>query len=309
MPPPDTLFTEPPAWHWLVVFYFFFGGLSAGSFFLGAMLDLYGAAFDRPMARLAYYTAFVMILPAAPLLILDLNRPERFWHMLIQSERPPLPMFKWWSPMSVGSWALLIFGAIALLMALASLAEEGRLSWSPLRVLRHGVLKILVVFVGALVAFFIASYTGVLLAVTNRPIWADTYLIGLLFLISAASTAAALLLLLAWARKRVAPPSVAWLKQMDSWALLIELVVLAAVAISLGALFEIWMSSWGLLLLIGVVLLGILIPLLLHWRPNLLGNWSLPAAAVLVLVGGFILRAVIVLSSESVEEVTTWLLR
>src|SRR5207253_8092479 len=41
-----------------------------------------------------------------------------------------------------------------------------------------------------------SDLTGVLLAVTNRPIWADTTLLGLTFLISAASTSAALLILL-----------------------------------------------------------------------------------------------------------------
>jgi formate-dependent nitrite reductase membrane component NrfD len=54
------------------------------------------------------------------------------------------------------------------------------------------------------------------------------------------------------------------------------------------------------LLAVGVVLVGILIPLALHWRPRLLGSLSAPTAAVLVLVGGFILRVVVVLSSESV---------
>jgi hypothetical protein len=51
-----------------------------------------------------------------------------------------------------------------------------------------------------------------------------------------------------------------------------------------------------------VVLAGILVPLLLH-RRHLLGSLSSPAASVLVLVGGFILRAVVVLSSEAINRV------
>ncbi|MGH2544155.1 MAG: NrfD/PsrC family molybdoenzyme membrane anchor subunit, partial [Ardenticatenaceae bacterium] len=173
--------------------------------------------------------------------------------------------------------------------------------------LRQGAPKVLLAVAGGLVAFFIASYTGVLLSVTNRPIWADTSLLGLLFLVSAASTAAALLLLLG--RRQITPASVGWLKQMDKWALLFELLVLLAVVISLGAVAQAWLSVWGILLLVGVVLVGNLLPLALHWRPGLLGGMSTPAAAVLVLIGGFILRAVIVLSSEGLEEVTAWLLR
>jgi rifampicin phosphotransferase len=40
---------------------------------------------------------------------LDLSRPLRFWHLLLESNTW-MPMFKLWSPMSVGSWALLAFG-------------------------------------------------------------------------------------------------------------------------------------------------------------------------------------------------------
>ena len=42
--------------------------------------------------------------------------------MLIQSERG-VPMFKYWSPMSIGSWAVMIFGLFAFLSFLAALAE------------------------------------------------------------------------------------------------------------------------------------------------------------------------------------------
>jgi len=51
---------------------------------------------------------------------------------------------------------------------------------------------------------------------------------------------------------------------------------------------------------VGVGLVGILLPLFLEWRPRLLGRLSLPAGAVLVLLGGFLLRVVVILSSEGV---------
>ena len=58
---------------------------------------------------------------------------------------------------------------------------------------------------GSIFGLFIAGYTGVLLAVTNRPIWADSTLLGLLFLISGASTGAAALILLAVWRRAAHP--------------------------------------------------------------------------------------------------------
>jgi hypothetical protein len=68
---------------------------------------------------------FPLAVVCGVLLILDLGRPERFWHMLIQSETGR-PMFKYWSPMSVGAWALLVFSGLALLSFVGVLAEDGR---------------------------------------------------------------------------------------------------------------------------------------------------------------------------------------
>ncbi len=307
--PSDTYFTAAPEWHWLVILYFFFGGIAGGSYFLAALIDLFGDEADRPLSRLGYLVSFPAVVLCGPLLIWDLNRPERFWHMLWQSEANR-PMFKWWSPMSVGAWALLIFGAFTFVSFVGTLVEMGVIRWRPLvalnNLVRRGPIGLIWAVVGAAFGFFLASYTGVLLSVTNRPIWADTKLLGLLFLTSAASTSAALLLLLAWRRRgrnAVAPQSVNWLTRFDTWVTLLELGVLVLLVISLGDVAEEWLSAWGVLLVVGVVLLGILIPLALHWRPRLLGRlsgWSVPAGAVLALVGGLILRAVIVLSSEAV---------
>jgi len=287
----DTFLTAAPEWSWLVVLYFYFGGIAGGSYFIAALIDLFGDEADRPLARLGYLIAFPAVLLCGPLLIVDLKRPERFWHMLLQSERL-LPMFKLWSPMSVGSWALTLFGAFAFLSFLGAI-------WRPFAFARRDPLRKLITLVGGALGFFLASYTGVLLSVTNRPIWADTNLLGLLFLASGASTGAALMLLLAERRRAVGSDSLHRLSTFDNWAMVVELVALAALVASLGAVARVWLSAWGLALVVGVVLLGILIPLLLHWRPRLLGRASLPAAAVLALVGGFVLRAVVVLSSEA----------
>lgn len=301
--PSDTYFTAAPDWNWLVILYFFLGGIAGGSYFLAALMDFLGVEADRPLARIGYFVAFPAVLLSAPLLIFDLNRPERFWHMLIQSERG-LPMFKWWSPMSTGSWALALFGAFTFGSFVLALAEAGVLRWRPLLrlndLLRRGPVGKVYAVIGGLFALFLASYTGVLLSVTNRPIWADTRLLGFLFLTSAASTAAALLLLLGRQRRAVNAESLHALARMDVWVMLLELLALGAVVLSLGSVAQGFLSVWGVLLVVGVVLGGILVPLALHLRPRLLGQLSLPAASVLVLVGGLLLRAVIVLSSEAV---------
>ncbi|HYE90890.1 MAG TPA: NrfD/PsrC family molybdoenzyme membrane anchor subunit [Terriglobales bacterium] len=298
---PSTFFTAPPHWNWLIVFYFFIGGIAGGSFFIAALIDLFGRTEDRPLARLAYLIAFPAVVVSGLLLIVDLTVPTRFWHMLLQNHTWR-PMLKTYSPMSLGSWALLVFGAFAFVAFLAALRDAGRLRWDWARSFRPpGVAGVVVAVVGGLFGFFVAGYTGVLLAVTNRPIWADTPLLGLVFLISAASTSAALLLLLAPRRWRTLPGLLA-LRRFDAMLLVLELLAVVALVLSLGSLARAWLNAWGALLLIGVILLGIVIPLVLHVRARPLGrDLAAPVAAALVLVGGFVLRVVIVLSAQGIR--------
>src|SRR5919204_5114006 len=121
----STFFTEPPHWHWLIILYFFIGGLAGGCYFLASMIDLVGRATDRPLARLGYLIAFPAVVVCGILLIADLGRPERFWHMLLQSATWR-PMLKSYSPMSSGAWGLLVFGFFALLSFLSALGRAER---------------------------------------------------------------------------------------------------------------------------------------------------------------------------------------
>jgi formate-dependent nitrite reductase membrane component NrfD len=297
--PSSTYFSAPPDWGWLIATYFFLGGLAGGSYFFAALIDLFDRPADRPLARLGYYITLPCLLVSAMLLTLDLGRPLRFWHMLIQSNTYR-PMLKPWSPMSTGSWALLVFGPFALLAVLGALAEEGRLAWPGLRRLRPpGLLGVVITLIGAPLGVYVAGYTGILLAVTNRPIWSDTPLLGMLFFVSAASISAALMILLSH-RSREIMPGIAALHRIDSWAVALELLVLIAVLLSLGPVLRAWLNAWGLVLFVGVIVLGMLVPLALYWQRESLGDRTPTAAAALVLVGGYILRVVIVFSAEGV---------
>jgi len=297
--PSSTFFSAPPDWGWLVVFYFFVGGLAGGSYFLAVLIDFFGRPEDRPLARIGYFISFPCIVLSGILLTLDLNRPDRFWHMLFESHTFR-PMFKPWSPMSIGSWALFVFGIFSLLSFLSALHESGRLKWPLARSFRPPApLGAILSVVGGLLGFFVAGYTGVLLAVTNRPIWSDTPLLGMLFIVSAASISAAMIMLLA-ERDRLTAPGLHALHRMDAWVIALEFVVLIAVMISLGPVFRAWLNAWGVLLFIGVILVGMLIPLALYWRREWLGGLNATAYAALVLIGGFILRIVVVFSAQGV---------
>ena len=296
---PSTFYTTSPEWTWWIVFYFFIGGIAGGSFFIASLLYLFGRVTDRPLVRLGYYIGFIGIVISGILLILDLHRPLRFWHMLIESNTGN-PMFKPWAPMSIGSWGVLLFGLFATLAAFSAAREEERVRWGPAFVVSRGF-RVIVAIIGGVLGFFLAGYTGVLLSVTNRPLWADSPMLGALFLISAASTAAATLILLARRRNLGDEVSLAKLAAFDKWALVLELVAIVAFLITLGAAAKVFLSVWGALLVLGVIGVGIVLPLAmgLGW----IRRWSSRPvmAATLVLVGGFLLRVVTLLSSEQVH--------
>ena len=290
----STFFTASPQWRWFIVAYFFLGGLAGGSYFLATLLDRFGTERHRPLVRLGHLVAFPIVCLCGLVLTVDLGRSERFWHMLVQSETFR-PMLKTYSPMSSGAWVLLLFSVCAFVSFTGAVAARGWPQWA---LLRHASPEAqfgrLVSGLGAILGLYLAGYTGVLLSVTNRPIWADTTLLGLTFLTSAASTSDALLILLgSWSgltRERLHP-----LERFDRSALIFEVLAIAALVASLGRIATVWLDGWGVLLA-AMVLGGIGLPLLIEWRrPAGRPAWIGPT---LVLLGGLVLRMIIVLSSD-----------
>jgi formate-dependent nitrite reductase membrane component NrfD len=154
---------------------------------------------------------------------------------------------------------------------------------------------------GSIFGLFLAGYTGVLLAVTNRPIWADSSLLGLLFLVSGVSTGAAALILLAIWRRAGRPASIDWLAWFDQRVLVLELLVLIVFLVSLGSVARVFLNWWGVALFLGVVGVGILVPLVMGRRQRTHAPRDLVRSASLVLLGGFLLRVVVLLSSEQIH--------
>ena len=297
-----------PHWGWYVILYFFLGGLAAGSYFIATMLALAGDRRDRETVRLGYLLAFPLVVVCGILLVIDLGVPLRFWHMLIQSERPPLPIFKWWSPMSLGSWVLMAFGLFSFVSFVGVLVETGRVRWSPLVRLDHWAratprpLAVAWAVVGTFFGFFLAGYTGVLLTGTSIVAWHNARLLGGIFLASAASTSYALLILLLLRRGRTyAEAPVAKLAAADKLMMVLELLLLAVMLIVLGGVARPFISGgFGILFWLGVVVVGLLVPLTLHVIPRL--RWDAHrrtvVASMCVLVGGLILRFVIVMAPQ-----------
>jgi formate-dependent nitrite reductase membrane component NrfD len=291
-----------PQWEWLIVFYFFFGGIAGGAYFTSAMIELVGGPEDRPIARMGYYIAFPLSIVCAILLTLDLGQPERFWHMLVYSVTlTPIP--KWASPISVGSYALLFFGLFSFLSFVDALIETGRLPWAPLREKYSGTPRMIYSVIGAFFGFFLASYTGVLLSTTHLPTWANNPLLGALFIASGASAGLAAIALGLILSKIDVGASWAKLKQVDNVALILEIVLLIAFVALLGAAASVYLSGLNAILLIGgVLILGLIVPLAIQFRAGFQGVKSSVTmtvlVAILILVGSLLMRTVIVMGGQ-----------
>src|SRR6266511_4191609 len=121
-------FAGPPHWTWFIVPYFFLAGLAGGCYARATLLRFRGERWGEPAARLGFYAAFGAFLPCPVLLTLDLTPPLRFWHMLWNTTPGAQGFnFKYWSPMSLGSWALVVFGLFATVTFVEVLVRDGAL--------------------------------------------------------------------------------------------------------------------------------------------------------------------------------------
>jgi polysulfide reductase chain C len=305
-------FAGAPDWTWYILVYFFVAGLAGGSYFLGTFLRYWGTPADEPAARLAFYVPLPATVLGALMLTLDLQKPLRFWHMLFNTTPDQFGLnFNTRTPMSIGVWALVVASVFGVVAFLDALVRDGRIR-HPLgnRVtagLDGGVGRAWNV-VGSVLYLFIAGYTGVLLAVSNQPVWSDTFALGGLFLASGLSGSAALLLLLTRYR-REAEASRGFLEigeRVFAALELLALVVLVLTLIAAGTLDEAfdlpWIPLW-LLALAGMLPgVGGLAARRLRVTPGgALATERVTALAVapaLVLVGVLALRAAVIFSAQ-----------
>jgi formate-dependent nitrite reductase membrane component NrfD len=292
-----------PHWEWFyIAMYFYIGGVSAGAYFIGSLVELFGGERHSEISRLAYYIAFPLICVTPVLLIADLGRPERFWHLFFYT-KSGIPYINLQSPLSVGSWALMVFAGFSLLSFLDNLVAEGRLKSAPFANLYSRIPRKLYAVIGSAAGIFVAGYTGVILNITARPLWAATDpLLGPLFIASGASTGAAAIVLVMVREKIATGNAFERLQSFDRLAMIFELALIVLMIIIAGRYAAPLFLSWyGFLFWGGTVLLGILAPLSLHRYgrlPGVVVSNPILLSAVLVLIGGALLRIALVQAGQ-----------
>jgi formate-dependent nitrite reductase membrane component NrfD len=232
-------------------------------------------------------------------LFLDLEHRAHVWRLYLTFEPA--------SPMSWGAWILLlvypVLAAGVLLDPPAWLSRRAPALARRVRPLaglpavRRGVGLAAVVAGVAL-----GVYTGILLsALGARPLWSSA-LLGPLFLVSGLSTGAAFA---HWASPE--PAEREMLARLDNQFLLVELALVGLMVLGLATASEAHARAAGLLLggpftavfWVGVVGLGIVVPLAIQSLAVTHRIVHTPLAPAMVLLGGLALRFVIVAAGQA----------
>ncbi len=307
-------------WGMPVILYLFLAGVGAGAVTVSSSVLLRGGGggFGGGHFTLARYGALIGPLPVivgAGLIVLELGRPFR-----------ALNLFKVinLSPMSVGSWLVLLFIGTSVIYALTFLPSfmprlkrlSGRLA--PVR----GALAWINVPLGV----GVAVYTGILLgAMPSRPLW-NSPILALLFMISALSTGVATIILARGIFHRKGSDSAAE-RQFHESAYLLTATDVMLIGFELMVIFLFVMfahltvgnvkyamsiilpgGDMALMFWLWVVLIGLLLPALaelFYVVPKLLyhRDYAAPkgieiAVSIAVLIGGFMLRYVVVVAGQ-----------
>ncbi len=291
-------------WAMPVVLDLFFAGLAAGAFCFAVLASRRGGEGFQACARAAAFLAPVSVGFGLSMLILDLRYKTRFWFTMT--------VFNSDSPMSLGVWLLTLFSVIAAVYAIfwmpAGLRERipviGRQQvWSRQR------LRDALGLAGTPIALLVSIYTGVLLSATAIPLWRNLALPAL-FCFSSMATgfAASLLLALLFApgkRHAIIAGPFNWLRA--SFRVLLPAYLLAALAYVLlffvsearrADVVPLITGRSGLIWWLGVVGVGIVVPLVIGLRKGKVSLATAYAVLGTLLVGGLLLRFVLVFTGQ-----------
>ena len=320
-------------WGWEIPVYLFLGGMVAGMMVFAGLAMLKAARGEDTRNFFSLQTpllAFVLLNLGMLALLLDLAHPLYVWAIYITF----MPL----SPMAWGSWVLLIVYAILLVSALIRLPEAwpwiGRTlpvtqkasDWFVTSPARMSALA----WINIVFGIAVGVYTGILLnTMVARPLW-NTAVLPVLFLVSGLSAAAAALHLAArifgkrpapqgmisgaiaalgqpLGPQPPAPHTAASLQRADIALLAVELVLIFLLLVGLvtsstshgAAAILLSSGKYALMFWVGVVAIGIVVPLVLQLleMSHRIRHTIVPA--LLVLAGGFALRWVLVNAGQA----------
>lgn len=269
-------------WKVFIPLYFYFTGLSAGSFILSTLSTVFGIKRFKPMALPAAIISFLLLLLAPACLILDLQQPTRFWHTLVPE------YFNRMSALSFGSWLLSAYPIANLIYIYYIFVKNDKVT----RVLGMVTVPL---------AIFVHAYTGFAFALVRARAWWHSALMPGYFLTSALLSGIALLMVVAllmdrYARTKLDPELFTSLRLMMVGILLVDLFWTGSFWLTLmvsnaDGYASVWYALQEKLYVYGEITAGMLVPLALLILP-----WTrykrvwLYVASILIIGGVFLMR-------------------
>lgn len=287
---------EMHIWDWRVAFYLFAGGLTAGILvFASSVILMKREAEFRFASQILTVAAPVILGVGLFTLFLDLSHKLYVWNFYLA--------FVPTSPMSWGTWCLLLVFPLAILLPLATLRQGfpsvsafvDRYEWGALALDLISDNRRVIAGFALILGAFLGLYTGVLLSAFGaRPFW-NSGVLAPLFLASGLSGAAALIALFAKSEHERHV-----FTQVDVGLLIVEASLIALFVVNLVTASAAHIEASGLILggeytvpfWLIFFLPGVLIPIGIELA-ELFGKrraW-MAVAPVLVLFGGYMLRS------------------
>jgi tetrathionate reductase subunit C len=278
---------------WLISIYFYFTGLSAGSFMVSTMSYGFGIKLYKPIAKTAAVAATVLLLMAPIGLLLQVGWPIRsIWNHFTYLNPS--------SPMTYGAILLVAYPVNCIFYMMYMF---------------RGDLKKTKLFgsIGIPVAIATHGYTGFILAFGKARAYWNTALMPTLFLVSAIVSGIALMILIVVIKqrfisneKKVNWAIVSGLSRILGWAIVVDLFLtfcdLAVLSISHDtAQATTWLILGGKFAPLFIVvenLLGKVIPMIICLTPSLRRPVFVIAACVMNVLGILAMRYITVFGGQ-----------
>lgn len=257
-------------------------GLAASGFTIVAAVHLFHAKEYEPIVRPAILTAFIGYLLVVLVLIIDLGRPDHFWHPLVM-----------WNPHSVMceiSWCLMLYTTV-LSLEFAPIVLEKFNIHSPIKWI-HAISLPFMIFGVLLSTLHQSSFGSLYLIVPNRlhALW-YTPLLPALFFISCIASGLAMVVLETLIFSRNGRPFLptrlrANLAKIIALTLAVYFVVRIQDLLSRGALHEMTTLTYYSVAFYAELLIGFVIPFaMLVFEKVRTSTTGLYAASLMVVLG------------------------
>ncbi len=234
-------------------------GLAAAGFTIVAAVHLFHAKDYEPIVRPAILTAFIGYLLVVLVLVIDLGRPDHFWH--------PLVMWNHHSVMFEITWCVILYTTVLSAEFAPIVLEKFNLP-TPIKWI-HSVSLPLMILGVLLSTLHQSSFGSLYLIVPNRlhPLW-YTPLLPILFFISCIASGVSMVILetLVLSRKgrTLLPPELrANLAKITAVALAVYLVVRFQDMFSRGSIVELKHLTYHSLAFWFEIIVGFVVPLIL----------------------------------------------